>query len=390
MNTEIVIGLVTSQVDITQSFKFQAEIIGTGEVVNVIYTCPYHFRGRGGVISVPGEGSKVLILKTNTATLPASPITGYFYISTIVESFNTLPGIQDPSILFTPITKENYYSDKDIPHRLTFTNAQDAGLVIKDARIAETEISPGYIVSETKLQSEAGKIISLQDSPLDNKINMRNEHGDGIMITSDAIDSCVYDGEFHGELASRSIYTSCDGHNIMRSYTGNIAIQIMEGKEIDIENNSVGFYADNSSEGIQNGSNRRCGNVNIKSVEHDINIRAGLDDSSDSSIFITTPKCRIQINSDGSIDIKSQGNININAGDSLNLQATNDIKLKCTNLTINTDSNTAINAGGTFLAKSGSINSLEGSQIHFNSPGIVPTPASIQTLEEPITNAYGE
>lgn len=378
MDTEIVLGLVESIIDPSQSFKIYAKLLGVDdERVNVTYTSPFHFRGKGGVIAVPNVGSKILILYDRTNG-------NYYYLSTVIEGWNTDDYIQDPSLLLTSITQENYYSDKDIPHRLTFTNEQDAGLVIRDERLT------GYSNSEVRLQSDTGKVISLQDSPLDDKIVIRNEHGDGIRVTSDSIGSVSFEGKHHGFLASRSIYLLCDGNQDIVSFTGGIRMMVSEGREIDIENFSTGKMADNTQNGISAGSNKRCGNINIKSYDSDVNIRAGLDASSNSAIFITTPKGRIQINYDGSIDIRSNGDLNIKSLGNITMEATEDIKLKCKNLTVNSSEDSAIVAGGTFLAKSSQTNSLEGSEVHFNSAGIVPAPTSITAITAAPINAYEE
>jgi|GEM_PF-5135384 len=380
MKSEFLLGMVESIVDPSHTFKLYVKLLEDGRKVNVTYTSPFFHKTSGGAIAVPNVGSKILILKN-------IDYNKYYYISTIVEGEPDPydPDVIDPTHFLYGITRESYYTDKDIPQRITFTNEQNAGLVIRDERLS------GYIASEVKLQSDKGKIVSLQDSPLDNKINIRNEHGDGIRVTSDSIGSVFYNDEHHGLLASRSIYLMCAGDQNMVSYTGGIKLMISEGREIDIKNCSTGAGGDNASAGIIAGSNERCGNVNITSEDSDVNIRAGTDSNSRSAVFISTPKGRIQINYDGSIDISCKEDINIRSlSGNITLQANKDIKMKCSNFVVNTTGNFGVNAAGTFHGMATGNAGLTGTQVHLNSPGIPPEPPTIGDISTPATNAYEE
>ncbi|MEY3311503.1 MAG: hypothetical protein RL348_836 [Bacteroidota bacterium] len=380
MKTEFLVGIVESIIDPTKSFKIYTKIIDEDKRVNVVYTSPFFFKGVGGTIAVPNIGSRILILHNIDRDV-------YYYMSTIVDKFDSTldPGdISDPMDLIKNITQEQCYTDKDIPQRITFVNEQNAGLVVKDERLQ------GYITSEVRLQSDQGKVLALQDSPKDNKVVIRNEHGDGIRITSDSLGGVFYDEEYHDLFGSRGIYSLCDGDQQMVSYTGGMKLMVVDGREIDIVNYSTGSngFPTSSLNTGTTGAARRIGNVNISSKDSDVNIRAGQDVSSiESAIYITTPYARIQINPSGSIDISSTGDLNIKSDGHLSLQSGKDIKLKCVNFRVQTSEKVDMSAGGTFLAKASANAEVNGAQVHFNSNNVT-SMGTISDIQQPKLNAY--
>ena len=328
LNTSIQIGIVVSNFDSgSKTGKMSVEMDESGLTIDVIYVSPFYHLNGGGVLAIPDIGSKILVFNDLNSGY-------YYYLGTIIDTpSNPVIG---GMIGWEPISEPGVYSERGIPQKVTYTNQVGAGLKIS------RRLLPNYMTSKVNLDSEKGKRISLSDSPKSDVVLIRNEHGDGIVISSQAND-------VH---ADRSIEVKCKGSQHFVSYQAAMNFYLIEGKDISIENFSTGSNSNTTA-----GEKGRFGNINIKSHNADINI-TGKGDKSD--IFITTPKARIEIKADGSVLIDSQDSVRIQALKNIELKSTaGDISMEALNInmksTLNTNIqsmlNTSIEATANFTAK---------------------------------------
>ena len=326
-------GTVISSLDEGSSGKFKAIFPALSQdIITVTYTSPYYTLNNGGMLAVPEEGSQILAFKDSEGEI--------YYLSTILEvpDNDQVDGISDWSV----IGDRRVYSDRGRPQKVTYANQVGAGLHLT------RKFNPSTIVNQVDLKSERGKRVSLNDSPEIDAITIRNEHGDGILISSDG-------NSIHPE---RSIDIKSVGSQKFVVYQSDITLAVVEGRDINIENYSTGANANSGGQG-------RFGNVNLRSQNADVTL---VSRASDGRVFIVTPNARIQIASNGDIQMQSDG--------SITLDAANDINLKATNVNIKADLNISSEAGGTISSLSTGVNSLDGAQVHLNSglslPAIIP------------------
>ena len=249
-----------------------------------------------------------------------------YYLGTIIDyPENQMVG---GKLGFTPLGDSNIYSEKNIPQKITFTNQAGAGLEIS------RKFLPNYINCKVNLNSEKGKRISLSDSPKSDAVLIRNEHGDGIVITSK-------ENDIH---ADRSIEVKSKGLQQYVCFQSGMNLYVIEGKDLNIENFSTGANAN-----VNAGDNGRFGNINIKSHNADINITGK---GSNSNVFITTPKARVEIKSDGSVLIDSVGDIRMQSLGNIELKSTaGNISMEALNINMKSTLNTSIEAQVNFAAK---------------------------------------
>jgi hypothetical protein len=309
----------------------------------------------GGILTIPEVGSEVLLLIDDTHKK-------VYYLHTVVDfPENEMSGGLKTFGLFG----DNYvYSTREVPQKITFTNQLNAGLKIT------RKFQPDSIVAKVDLDSEKGKRISLNDSPGSDFVLVRNEHGDGITIASDGND-------IHGE---RSIEVKSKGLQQFVSYQSGMNFYVIDGKDINIENYSTGSFSNINAADLG-----RFGNINIRSHNADVSL---VGKGPTSQIFIVTPNSRIQIDSTGAVTIESINSISVKSSSDINLDAGNTLNITATNLNIKTTSDTRIDSGGNFSARSVGVNSLDGSQVHFNSQ--LSLPVVTLPLLPATRNDYGE
>jgi hypothetical protein len=334
-NAIIDIGIVVSNFDAeTETGKLSVKLEKFDTAVDVTYVSPFYFMNGGGVLAIPEVGSKVIVF-TDANTDES------YYLGTIIDAPSNPE--KGGAIGWTPIGKNRIYSEKGIPQKVMYTNQVGAGLSIS------RKFLPNYINAKVNLDSEKGKRISLSDSPNSDCILIRNEHGDGIVVTSQ-------ENDVH---ADRSIEVKSKGLQQYVSFQSAMNLYVIEGKDITLENFSTGANSNTTA-----AASGRFGNVNLKSHNADINITGK---GSDSNIFITTPKARVEIKSDGSVLIDSQGDIRMQSLGNIELKSTaGDINLEALNINMKSaietkmsSLNTTIDATVKFAA-GGAIAILEG------------------------------
>lgn len=327
-------GIVTSNSDITRSGILTVQIDGFGEgSIEVVYTSPFYHLNGGGFLAIPEIGSKILIHYDENENK-------YYYLSTIVE----MPeNSQRGGLKEWKLIGDNYvYTEREIPQRVEFTDGFGAGLKISQRNL------PSYISAKVDLDSRAGKRLSLSDSPNSDMVLIRNEHGDGMVISSEP-------SEIHSE---RSIEVKSKGSQKHIVFQSDMYLAVIEGRDITIENFSTGTFKQADTPG-------RFGNINLRSQNADINIVSNGDDG---RVFLVTPKARIQIDSDGSIKLESDSNVQIVAKGDINVKSDNNINLEATNINIrsNSDINMQALQGGISAKGAGNV-ALDGAQVHLNS-----------------------
>jgi hypothetical protein len=345
-------GIVVSNHDETKSGILLVSIPEvSNEAVNVTFTSPFYALNGGGMLAIPEVGSKILVLSKNKK---------YYYLSTIVEqpSNEQIGGLID----FRVINDKYLYTERGRPQKVTYANQFNAGLKIS------RRLLPDYMSAKVDLDSEGGKRISLSDSPLSDVVLIRNEHGDGIVISSEAND-------VHSE---RSIEVKSKGAQRYVVFQSGMDIYVIDGRDINIENTSTGAYANDNAVG-------RYGNINLRSENKDISV---LSKSDNGRVFIVTPSARIQIESDGSIVLDSAQNIQIKSTNDIDIKSNKAIRISGETIDIKATNNLRLQAGLDASILAGGTNSLDGDQIHFNSG--LSQPANDTSITTPERNDYGE
>lgn len=312
----IYIGVVASNFDREKMGRLGVSIPElTNSLVEVIYTSPFYTRDNGGFLAIPEVGSEILVHKdVGTGD--------FYYISTILDTPNAISrkGKSDWKVL----ADKYVYTDRLKPQRQTFTDSFGNGIVISSRTLKD------FISAKVDLNTAMGKRISLSDSPLSDMVLIRNEHGDGVVISSAA--SEVY--------AERSIERKSKGLQREVSYEGSISTVVVEGGDITLENFSTGA---NSANGIDG---PKSGNINLRSHNSDINI---VTKGTSGRIFLNTPKARIQIEADGTVLIESSKDIQLKSAGSINMFAGEDITMKAANIRLEAEETIRFDSDGTVI-----------------------------------------
>jgi hypothetical protein len=203
--------------------------------------------------------------------------------------------------------------------------------------------------SRVELKSEKGKVINLNDNPANDSIFIYNNLTEHILITGDG----------SNDHAPRNIQISGKGTISNQTANGDYKITVTDGREINIHNNSTGAYKP------QGEGSEKYGNINVKSENKDINIVARGDES---SLFIITPKARIQIDDNGDIRIHAnQGDINIDSPDgNINIKGVN-LNMDFEQINIKASNNIAVHASNVASIKGDAQAAIDGGQVHLNS-----------------------
>lgn len=304
------------------------------------YVSPYSAMHNGGFFAIPEIGVEILI------TQPDGTNNEWYYIGSIFSPREGVDGqgseVLEAQNAATP--DKQIYRARGKPQRIIIQDATGNKLVLSNS------YNPGYFNLKAALESSLGKKIELNDSPKLDSIFIKNEHNDGIKIVSSPQESS----------AARSIEIEAKGPIKTISRESEVEILVIEGREIEITNESTGSNRDNNLP-------KRYGNINIRSKKNDINLTV---DHEEGSIFLTA------LGSEGIIQIASDGKITIWAEKDVEIRAGGDLKLKA-------DGNIGIEAGGSIDIKagaaldmesgstagikaSGNVN-LDGKQVHLNS-----------------------
>jgi len=313
--------------------------------IPVRYTSPYYATYYGGIFAMPEAGTEVLIFLDE-------PKNTYYYLSNVV---NPKPNsdILEAYAKKLPasmkaIVDKYIYTENSIPQRMTFTDYTQQGLII-DSRTLEN-----YVSTKVQLISSGGKRLNLSDSPKSNLISLKTEHGDGLVITSKPIGTKRPRKDSPYPL--RAIELKSNGSNSVVSYESEINLLVIDGREINIENNSSTKLGDSGG--------TKSGNINIKSKNSDVNIVTNGDTS---KIFIVTPKARIQIDSEGNVVFETSGSIQMASQGDIALKANNSIYLEANSINMKSNQATKIQSGAKTSIKSGGQTAIQGSEVHLNS-----------------------
>ena len=324
---KIFTGIVVSNYDESNTGKLIVKSESSQTNLEVTYVSPFYFPNGGGVLAIPEVGSKILMFSNDDDA-------NIYYLGTVIDyPDNPMVGGKTD---WSPIGANRIYSEKNIPQKVMYTNQVGAGLTIS------RKFLPDYINTKVNLDSEKGKRISLSDSPKSDCVLIRNEHGDGIVITSK-------ENDVH---ADRSIEVKSKGLQQYVSFQSAMNLYVIEGKDINVENFSTGANSNTTA-----AASGRFGNINLKSHNADINI---VGKGSESNIFITTPKARVEIKADGSVLIDSQGSIRMQSLGNIELKSTaGDISMEALN----------INMKSTLETKMSSLNTTIDATIKFAAGG---------------------
>jgi hypothetical protein len=356
---KVLTGRVVSNEDISKLGNMYVAINEFNQtVVKVHYTSPYYSRGNGGVIAIPEVGSDVIVLSLNADGGYLDRAGSYYYITTIIDESDTEENIGYIRKDFNTLN-DKYLYDENKPKRLSFCDMFNSGLRISSIT------SKDFISSKVELVSRTNKRLILSDSPLSDLIMLRNEHGDGLVITSRPSD-------FIGE---RSVELKSKGSLRLVSYESEIGIFLTEGRDITIQNSSTGVNG--------SASNKRSGNINIRSQNSDVNIVAKGEDS---KIFIVTPKARIQIEADGSVKIESDASLDIKS-QQLNIDSSQ-VNVKCDQFNLACNGNAVVESTGVLSLSSKSNAIVQGVKLDLN-PGTA-LPAQAQSVTVNTKTDYNE
>lgn len=291
----------------------------------VTYTTPYAAQNEAGFIGVPEEGTIILIYQPENSSK-------WYYMASSFER----PMEQASNKIFD----ETYrYPDKHVNR----ARGRPMKVVLQDIKgnklTLSSEYNPKFVNVKAQLESHLGKKLTLSDSPDKNCIMLKNEHGDGLKITTrpDPVSP------------ARAIELDSKGPQKFTSRDSELELRVLDGKDIIIENTSTGVKRDLTAP-------EQFGNISLVSAERDINLMAkGVT----SKIFLDSLGSggHIQIDSGGtitiwaagavkikcgSLDIKSDSYINLQAGTSLNLKAGGDFTAQGLNANIGGDNTVTI------------------------------------------------
>jgi len=287
---------VTSDMDYTRHGVVQVKCVDEPRITEVIYTTPYFNPFfKGGMFAPPANESKILVtydIKNNKA----------YYLTTIVDSgskyvddkaeasaaMRTAPVVPNPLDLYEDLA----------PASMTFLNDEDNGLSIINRN------SPTRMVNETVLNN-GRKHLSLISSPESDGVVLDNGHGDWIKING-APKSAV--GQ--PTTGSRNVQIKSLLGQQYVTHMGGIDISVTDGKDINIQNTSTGWWTLGGLFGP------RSGNVNLFSKYATVRLSAkGVEPTPQDggSVLIETATANVLVSNNAiTIRMDSGGEIEIN------------------------------------------------------------------------------
>lgn len=310
------------------------------DYIPVNYVSPYSAKHHGGFIAIPEIGVEVLISQ------PDGTNNEWYYMGSIFSHSEGTDGqgsevldAQDPAV-----PDKQIYRARGKPQRIVISDATGNKLVLSNS------YNPKYFNLKAALESALGKRLELNDSPKRDCIILKNEHEDGIKITSTPQKSS----------AARSIEVESLGPIKTISRESEVEVLVIEGREIDITNESTGL---NKDDDLPN----RFGNINVRSKKMDINLTT---DEAEGSIFLTClgGEGIIQLASNGKITVWAETDVEIRAGGDLKLKADENITIEAgASIDIKAGAALDIESGGATGVKAGGNVNLDGAEVHLNS-----------------------
>lgn len=355
-------GIVHDNFDPNQEGKIWVYCKEEGDdLIPVTYTSPYSAGYRGGMIAIPEKGTMVLIVQPDNAR-------EWYYQGSIFKTEGNIPEkdnlISDQEIgsIFDPQT----YKARGVPQQIIIQDPKGNQLKLSSS------YNPKYINNRAHLKSSLGKILILSDSPLMDCVILRNEHGDGLKITSQE------------DIVSpaRTIELKSKGPQKMISSESQIDIRVVDGRDINILNTSTG---QNAAPGDQS---EKYGNVNVESQYKDINLTVRAQDG---KVFINAKGSDglVQIDSQGRIFISGQNGVDILANDgNLNLVSNQDVNIQGANINILAQQSLAMQGTTSASMLGTSIASIDAPALQLNSGTSQPAQAADPESKE--DNDYGD
>ena len=277
------VGTVVSNIDRSQSgemlVRFPKLYDNSPQVVT--YTSPFCKANAGGFIAIPEVGDQILALYNEN---PGSGENSIYYHSTIIKteiSNDPAPSNENFSPLRSSDSKAQIYGEKNKPVTQTFTNIAGAGLYI------QREFTDSKISNNVTMRSEGGEEVNV--GPLG--VQLRNADGDSITLNGP---------EPNDAYGARTMAIQTQSSQEYKCVAGDINMKIVEGGDINIENNSFGIFA----------LPPWFGNIRLKSRFRDITL-AALGPAS--KVHIVTNGTQLIVDSTGGVKIVTAGDINFAA-----------------------------------------------------------------------------
>ena len=377
---KIVKGQVVSNVDTTQSGRLLAMFPSVGpDAYFVTYTSPFFKANAGGFLGIPEKDDEIL------AVYNPEPDEGedyFYYHSTIVKREDLNP--KDENSKFKPIPNNDrpVYGEKNKPVSQLFTNGAGAGLYIR------REFKSSKIDNNVTMRCDTGEEVNV--GPLG--VQIRNADGDFIVLNG---------AEPNDAFAARSMVVETQGNQEFKCISSDINMRVVEGGDINIENDSFGFFS----------VPPWYGNIRLKSKHKDVTIAALGNGPLPSDIHIVTNTAKIKLNgltgqlqifSPTTIDINSVGSINLNAGGNISMNAGGVLSMNTQGVaTLKGTAGVNIGSGGQ-VSQNGSVLAFNGLPLQTMNPtggdvsivipvGARPDPAIAGPfVEPPISNAYND
>jgi len=298
------------------------------EIAFITYTSPYLAGEHSGMVMIPEVGTKIIAVKPIGSTK-------FFYIGSILdieaEAYNWTAN-PDEKVKKQELMSEGQkiYSYRGVPQQYVISSPKKNKIVLSD-RNKNDKWDVGV-----KLESMSNQAIELNSSPGIDSVEMRNEHGDYLRVTSNP-------GE--GNSPIRGLESNVQGSIDLATRNGDATLSVEQGgQELSITNKGNGAVRT-----TEDHEDESPGMVKVESWYKDINvfanrgnifIEAQKDDPDTNSVVIEImSNGKIGIHAASSIDIKctdpvgvihieSPASIDVKSGGSLNIQSTGDMNLK--------------------------------------------------------------
>lgn len=262
--------------------------------VPVLYTSPYYKGNAGGMIAIPEVGSLVI------AALNKNPEEGEARIYHIACTIPVPQAVKEEDfndkyeVLRSNDSKYPIYGETYKPITQCLTNTDGAGLLISKEHTND-KINNSVVLKCTK-----GAEVSV--GPLG--VHIKNSDGDSIVL-NDNTDTADQSG---GPYAARSAIVETRGPQMYKCVASDINMKIVDGGDINIENNSTGLFS----------LPPWFGNIRLKSRFKDITL-AALGPTS--KIHIVTNGTQVIVDSLGGVKIVTAGNLDFAAAQDINMTA---------------------------------------------------------------------
>ena len=361
---------VVSNTDIFQTGSIQVSSTSFIGPRSCVYTSP--FGGlhspidgqKAGFFAIPSIGQQVLITQTDDDE--GGDI--YYFMAVIHTNDNRKDGESIPVIARSgPIPDEIYKLYPGSPQKVILRDGYGNRFVLSHAYGKEVNRE----VNRAEVIGYKGKRLSLDESPMINRISLENEYKDGFYLTSDASPASPDMGERHMILRTVGMMQHLSEFGI--------EMVVTEGTELSLTNNSVGVNSDGSI----------YGNVNLRSKYKDVNL---ISEGSEGKILLRSlgDDGIIQLNSDGDIIIKSPNRAVYIEGNEINVKANSSLNLGAPDVNINGSNSVSITGGATStLSLVAAVATLDGVLVNIDPPQ-PPAAASSPNSSQQYQNDYGE